>query len=59
MNDLDISRMTGLLDKYCSDRECLLTCKSREMLLKYDCVIARFIKYAAHQDDIVKDHKID
>lgn len=59
MDDFDISRMAGLLDKYCSDGECVLTCKSRERLLKYDCVIAEFIKYVVHQDDIVKDHKID
>lgn len=45
MDDLDINRMMGLLDKYCLDRECILTCKMRDRLLKYDCVIARFIRY--------------
>lgn len=45
-DDLDMNRMMGLLDKYCSDGECILTCKIRDRLLKQDCVIARFIKYS-------------
>lgn len=49
MDDLDMNRMMGLLDKYCSDGQCNLTCKIRERLLKHDCVIARFIKYSTRQ----------
>lgn len=59
MDDLDINRMMGLLDKYCSDRECVIMCKMRDRSLKYDCVIARFIRYMIRQDDVMKNHNID
>ena len=47
MVDFNIDIMMQLLDKYCLDKECILTCKARERLLKYDCVIVKFIEYIA------------
>ncbi len=59
MDNLDIDRAMKLLDKYCSEGECAIMCKTRERLLKHDCVIARFIKYVEHQGDITKNRNID
>jgi len=47
--------MMVLLDKYCLDKECILVCKVRERLLKRDCVIARFIRYAERQRVAIED----
>jgi hypothetical protein len=49
MVNVDTDRIMGLLDKYCSDGECILKCKIRERKLKTDCVIARFVKYTTCQ----------